>query len=139
MIIKQEQHIVATPGRGMTKITDLVADIVTRSNCTVGTCNIFVHHTSASLIINENADIAVQRDMEAFFTRLIPDGDPLFMHTDEGDDDMPAHVRSVLTETSLTIPITEKKIVLGQWQGIYLWEHRFLPHNRKITVTVMGI
>ncbi len=98
----------------------------------------FIHHTSASLIINENADAQVRRDLEAFLARLVPDGDPLFHHVDEGPDDMPAHVRTVLTQTSITIPIIEGRLALGTWQAVYLWEHRTAPHRRRVTVTVLS-
>lgn len=98
----------------------------------------WIHHTSASLIVCENADPDVRRDLDAFFARLVPDGDPLFVHTAEGDDDMPAHVRSVLTQTSIGIPIADGQLVLGTWQGLYLWEHRTQPHGRRVTVSVIG-
>jgi secondary thiamine-phosphate synthase enzyme len=97
-----------------------------------------VHHTSASLVLSENADPTVRRDLEAFMERLIPDGDPLFHHTDEGPDDMPSHVRAVLTQSGLTIPVSQGRCGLGTWQGIYLWEHRHAPHRRQVTVTVYG-
>ena len=103
-----------------------------------GLCNVFLHHTSASLLIQENADPDVQRDLEAFFQRLVPDGDPLYRHVDEGPDDMPAHVRAALTASTLTIPVSNRALGLGTWQGIYLWEHRTQPHRRRITVTIVG-
>ncbi len=133
-----ESFVVRTPGRGMQDLTARVQQIVAGAGVKNGLCNVFVHHTSASLILCENADPAVQRDLEAFAARLVPDGDPLFVHVDEGDDDMPAHVRSVLTHASLGIPIAGGRCDLGTWQGIYLWEHRKAPHSRKITVTVLG-
>jgi len=99
---------------------------------------VFVHHTSASLIICENADPTVREDLERFAARLVPDGDKIFAHVDEGPDDMPAHVRTVLTQTSISIPIAKRDMVLGTWQGLYLWEHRTAPHQRRVTVSVFG-
>jgi secondary thiamine-phosphate synthase enzyme len=101
-------------------------------------CHVFVHHTSASLMLCENADPAVRRDLETFMSRVAPDGDPAFTHRDEGPDDMPAHVRSVLTQTGLSIPVSGGRCALGTWQGIYLWEHRLAAHRRQVTVTVQG-
>ena len=98
----------------------------------------FVHHTSASLILCENADPTVRRDLEAFFARLVPDGDPRFEHVDEGPDDMPAHLRSILTQNSLAIPVSASRCDLGTWQGVFLWEHRADPHRRRVTVSVVG-
>lgn len=129
---------VKTPGRGTTDVTPRVQEIVQRSGVTDGLATVFVHHTSASLLIGENADPQVRRDLEAFLHRLVPDGDPLFRHVDEGPDDMPAHVRAAITTTSLGIPIAGGRCDLGTWQGIYLWEHRTAPHVRKLTVTVLG-
>ena len=103
-----------------------------------GLATVFIHHTSASLIICENADPSVRRDLEAFAARLVPDGDKLFTHDDEGPDDLPAHVRSVLTLTSIGIPVGGGAMSLGTWQGLYLWEHRTAPHRRHVTVTVLG-
>jgi secondary thiamine-phosphate synthase enzyme len=129
---------VATKGRGTYDVTDEVVRIVAKSRVNAGLATVWVHHTSASLIVCENADSAVRRDLEAFVARLVPDGDRLFTHTAEGPDDMPAHVRSVLTQTSIGIPITDGHLALGTWQGLYLWEHRMAPHRRRITVTVIG-
>lgn len=133
-----ERFTVATPGRGTTDITAQVQQVVRQAEVQQGQCTVFVHHTSASLIICENADPAVRRDLEAFAARLVPDGDPLFEHIDEGPDDMPAHVRSILTQSSLTIPIDRGRADLGTWQGLYLWEHRHAAHRRRVTVTVLG-
>lgn len=133
-----ERLRVRTPGRATIDITDQVQAAVARAEVHEGQCTIFVHHTSASLIICENADPAVRRDLEAFAARLVPDGDPLFTHTAEGPDDMPAHVRSVLTQCSLSIPVAGGRADLGTWQGVYLWEHRRAAHTRTITVTVLG-
>lgn len=130
--------IVATKSRGTYDITREVAEIVRASNARMGLATVFIHHTSASLIICENADTSVRRDLEAFAARLVPDGDRLFTHNAEGDDDMPAHVRTILTQTSIGIPIADGKLELGTWQGLYLWEHRTSPHRRQVTVTVIG-
>lgn len=138
MRVFSESFSVATPGRGATDITDAVQAQVTHAAVEVGVVTVFVHHTSASLMISENADPDVLTDLEAFFGRLVPDGDPLYRHTDEGPDDMPSHVRSVLTQTSLTVPVRGSRCDLGTWQGIYLWEHRHRPHRRRITVSVVG-
>ena len=127
-----------TQGRGTQDVTARVQAIVRASGVTDGQCTVFVHHTSASVILCENADPTVRRDLEAFAARLVPDGDPIFEHTDEGDDDMPAHVRTILTQASLTMPVAGGRCDLGTWQGLYLWEHRTAPHQRKVTVTVLG-
>jgi len=129
---------VSTRGRGTYDITRDVRAIVAASGVKVGVATVFVHHTSASLMVCENADPAVRKDLEAFVARLVPDGDRLFTHTDEGDDDMPAHVRTVLTETSMGLPVDDGGLALGTWQGLFLWEHRKAPHERRISVTVMG-
>ena len=134
----QDTIVLETGGRGLTMITPEVAQVVADADLKVGIANIFVHHTSASLIIQENADPDVRRDLDAFFARLVPDGDPLYLHTDEGPDDMSAHVRSVLTATTLSIPVSNGQLALGTWQGIYLWEHRTSPHKRRVTITVNG-
>lgn len=133
-----ERLRVSAPGRGTIDITAQVQAAVQRAGVELGQCTVFVHHTSASLIICENADPDVRRDLEAFMARLAPDGDPLFSHTAEGPDDMPAHVRSVITQTSLTIPVASGRADLGTWQGVYLWEHRHAPHTRTLTVSVVG-
>lgn len=129
---------VKTRGPGLTEITDDVADAVAASGIGTGLVTVFCRHTSASLLIQENADPDVQRDLHAFFRRLVPEGDPLFIHTAEGPDDMPAHVKAALTQTSITIPVADRRMVLGTWQGIYLFEHRTAPHTRQIVVHVMG-
>jgi secondary thiamine-phosphate synthase enzyme len=129
---------VATRGRGTFEITDEVRAAVRASNIDRGLCTVFIHHTSASLIVCENAAPEVRRDLERFFARVVPDGHPDFRHDDEGPDDMPAHVRSILTQTSISIPIRDGQLDLGTWQGIYLWEHRTAPHRRRVTVTVVG-
>ncbi|PRQ04094.1 hypothetical protein ENSA5_11420 [Enhygromyxa salina] len=133
-----ETLTVATSGRETYDITSRVQRAVAKSGIRVGLCNVFIHHTSASLIVCENADPEVRRDLERFIARLVPDGDPLFAHIDEGEDDMPAHVRSVLTQTAITMPVARGKLPLGTWQGIYLWEHRLAAHGRRVTITVQG-
>lgn len=135
----QTSFTLATPGRGTFDITAQVDDIVQNAPCKSGLANIFVHHTSASLILCENADPQVRRDLEAWFLQVIPDGAPLFRHIDEGPDDMPAHVRSVLTATSLSIPISDGRLALGTWQSLYLYEHRTAPHTRRLTVTIQSV
>jgi secondary thiamine-phosphate synthase enzyme len=129
---------ISTRGRGTYDITRDVAKVVSTSAARVGLATVFIHHTSASLIICENADPSVREDLEAFAARLVPDGDPLFTHDAEGDDDMPAHIRTVLTQTSIGIPVVDGRLALGTWQGLYLWEHRTSPHTRKVTVMILG-
>jgi len=129
---------VNTPGRSTTNITREVQAVIAHSGMVHGVATVFVHHTSASLILCENADPDVQTDLEAFFARLVPDGDPLYRHVDEGPDDMPAHVRSILTQPSISIPVVDGRCDLGTWQGIFLWEHRHAPHRRRITVSLTG-
>ena len=118
--------------------TSAVQSIVSESGIEQGLCQIFIHHTSASLMLCENADPDVRVDLETFMARIAPDNDPDFVHTAEGPDDMPAHIRSVLTQANISIPVIARHCDLGTWQGIYLWEHRTAPHNRKITVTIIG-
>ena len=137
-MIAQQTIECATEGRGTYEITVQVKAIVAESGVTHGICNIFLHHTSASLILSENADPDVRHDLEAFMQRLVPDGDPLYRHSAEGPDDMPAHVRSVLTQSSISVPVSDGCCLLGTWQGLYLWEHRTSAHRRRITVTVNG-
>jgi secondary thiamine-phosphate synthase enzyme len=127
-----------TPGRGTTEITQDIQSAVHATEIDIGLCHVFVHHTSASLIICENADADVRVDLESFMKKIAPDGDSMFIHTSEGEDDMPAHVRSVITQTELTLPIMQGQLALGIWQGIYLWEHRYRSHQRKITLTIHG-
>ena len=134
----QDKLTIISPGRGTYEITQDVEARIQESGVQQGLCHLFVQHTSASLIISENADPAVRVDLETFMSNLSPDGDPMFTHRDEGDDDMPAHVRSILTQTELTIPVSKGVAGLGVWQGIYLWEHRIAPHQRHIVVTING-
>jgi secondary thiamine-phosphate synthase enzyme len=134
----QKEIIVTTERQGLYEISEDVRRFVKSAGVRMGQLTAYCRHTSASLVIQENADPDVQRDLIAFFQRLVPDGDPLFVHTLEGADDMPAHVKSALTQTSLTIPIIEEKLALGTWQGLYLFEHRRQPHARKIVLHVIG-
>jgi secondary thiamine-phosphate synthase enzyme len=127
-----------TRGRGTTEITSEVERAVRASGVATGLCNVFLQHTSASLILCENAAPAVRQDLETILSRLAPDGDAAYRHDDEGPDDMAAHARTVLTASSLQIPVAEGRLALGTWQGIYLWEHRRAPHARRVVVTVIG-
>lgn len=129
---------VSTRGRGFHDITSEVQRAVKESGARQGLCTVFLHHTSASLILCENADPDVRRDLEAFFARLVKDGDSLFQHDAEGPDDMPAHLRTVLTQNSLSIPVQDGAADLGTWQGIYVWEHRTSSHRRRVTVSVLS-
>ena len=137
-MIGQETLSFHTRGRGTTEITAEVERVVRASRIATGTCNVFLQHTSASLVLCENADPTVRRDLETILARLAPDGDPAYVHDAEGPDDMSAHARSVLTSNSLTIPVGGGRLLLGTWQGIYLWEHRRVAHTRHVVVTVAG-
>lgn len=128
----------ATSGRGTRDITDAVARVVAQSGVGCGLAHVFVQHTSCSLTITENADPDVRRDLETVVGRLAPDGDPAYRHDLEGPDDMAAHARSVLTDTGLTIPVGGGRLLLGTWQGLFLWEHRTAPQRRSVVVTVLG-
>jgi len=134
----QQSLNLRTAGRGTTEITDALQRVIRDSGIKQGLCNVFLQHTSASLILCENAAPAVRQDLETILGRLAPDGDPEYVHDDEGADDMAAHARSVLTTNSLQIPVSEGRLALGTWQGIYLWEHRLAPHTRNVVVTVIG-
>ena len=127
-----------TRGRGLVDFTRTVSAWVAQSGLGTGLLTLFVRHTSASLLIQENADPDVRGDLDRFFARLVPDGDPLFRHVDEGPDDMPSHVRSALTSAQLSIPLAAGRLVLGTWQGIYLWEHRQRPHRREVAAHLLG-
>ncbi|RME22311.1 MAG: YjbQ family protein [Deltaproteobacteria bacterium] len=124
--------------RGLTDITGPVRQALAGGGLRDGLCHLFIHHTSASLVIQENADPDVLADLEAVLSRLVPDGDPIYRHVDEGPDDMPAHVKAALTATSLMIPVRGGKLDLGTWQGIYLWEHRNRGGRRRVTVSLLG-
>lgn len=129
---------VKTRGPALVEITDEVRRVLAATGIRTGLVTLFCRHTSASLLIQENADPEVQRDLLAFFRRLVPDGDPLFVHTTEGPDDMPAHVKAALTQTSIVIPVAAGRLMLGTWQGIYLVEHRTAPHTRQVVVHALG-
>ena len=129
---------ITTKGRGSYNVTDQVKNAVVESGINQGLCHVFLSHTSASIILCENADPTVRQDLETFLAHLIPDGDPMFKHQDEGPDDMPAHLRTILTHSDLTIPVRDGHCALGVWQGIYLCEHRTHAHKRRLVVTVQG-
>lgn len=139
-MLRQSQHemTIATRGRGFYEFTDEVNSFVHGAKIQTGQITVHVQHTSASLVIQENADPGVRRDFEKFFARLVPDGDALFTHTAEGDDDMPAHIRTALTAVNVTIPVVRGSLALGTWQGIYLWEHRTHPHRRRVVMHLLG-
>lgn len=134
----QQRLSVATKGRGTVEITRDIASLVASSGADSGLCHVFLQHTSASLVYCENADPNVRADLETFMGDLAADGDPRFIHDQEGPDDMPAHIRSVLTHAEITVPIESGHLALGTWQGIYLWEHRTSPHQRTLLVTIQG-
>ncbi|MBN1652983.1 MAG: YjbQ family protein [Deltaproteobacteria bacterium] len=127
-----------TSGRGTLEITDRIQSVVSESGVVDGLCTVFIQHTSASLIICENADPSVRRDLETYISRLVADGDRAYTHASEGADDMASHIRSVLTQTSIGVPVGKGRLVLGTWQGIYLWEHRYHAHARRVSVTIIG-
>ena len=129
---------ISTRGRGLDEFTPAVAGWVSENKFQDGLLTLHLQHTSASLLIQENADPDVRRDLETFFQRLVPDGDPLFRHTAEGDDDMPAHIRTALTTVTLSVPVRGGRLVLGTWQGIYLWEHRRHGHARRVALHFIG-
>jgi secondary thiamine-phosphate synthase enzyme len=139
-MLRQATHefVVATRGRGLHEITRTLVAWVEQSGIANGLLTLHLRHTSASLLIQENADPDVRSDLERFFARLVPDGDPIFRHTSEGDDDMPAHIRTALTCVNLSIPLAHSRLALGTWQGIYIWEHRHHPHSRRIAAHLIG-
>lgn len=137
-MFQQQELTIRTGGRGTYDLTGEVQEAVRASGIRTGLCHLFIRHTSASLMLCENADPVVRADLERFMTRLVPDGDPLFAHDAEGPDDMPAHVRTVLTQSDLSLPIRDGHCALGTWQGVYLWEHRTAPHDRRVLVTLHG-
>ncbi len=136
--VRQHSFSVTTRGRGTYEITDRVQEFVRGAGIVTGLCHVFIHHTSAAVMLCENADPTVRQDLETWMARMIPDGDPSFRHQDEGPDDMAAHLRTLLTRNELSIPVSDGSCALGTWQGIYLWEHRHAAHQRRITVTVLG-
>jgi secondary thiamine-phosphate synthase enzyme len=137
-MIEQQTIFVQTQGRATINISDEVEQVLRTSSIETGLCHVFVHHTSASLIITENADSDVRRDLESYISKLVQDGDPAYLHDQEGPDDMAAHIRSVLTQTEITIPVSGGRLGLGTWQGLFLWEHRYQTHRRRITITLTG-
>ena len=139
-MLRQASHEfrISTRGKGFYEFTRQVTSWANENHFQNGLLTLHLQHTSASLLIQENADPDVRVDLENFFARLVPDGDPLFIHTAEGDDDMPAHVRTALTAVNLSIPIKNGRLTLGTWQGIYLWEHRSAPHSRTISAHYIG-
>ncbi len=137
-MIKQQQISITTDGRSTTNITREINHIIRESGVNNGLCHVFIQHTSASLIITENADPAVRKDLEYFMSKLVIDGDPHYIHDQEGPDDMSAHIRNVLTQTEITIPIHHGHSGLGTWQGVFVWEHRSMPHQRQLLITING-
>ena len=137
-MIKQRELTIQTRGRGSYDISGELQALVREAGMNAGLCNVFICHTSASLMLCENADPDVRTDLEAFMSKTVPDGDPIYSHTAEGPDDMPAHVRSVLTQSDLNLPVKDGRCALGTWQGVYVWEHRLAPHRRRVIVTLQG-
>lgn len=137
-MIFQNKLTFHTHGRGTTSITTAIREQVHLSGVTTGLCHVFLQHTSASLVLCENADPDVRTDLERYMARLVTDGDPIFKHTAEGPDDMPAHIRTIISGSDLTLPVSHGQCDLGTWQGVYLWEHRTAAHRRRLTVTVSG-
>ena len=132
----RQELTIRTPGRGFTELTEAVDGVVRASGVRDGLCNVFISHTSASLITGENADPSVRADLARFMQRLVPDGDPAYEHDAEGPDDMPSHIRTVLTQSSIVLPVVDGRLRVGTWQGLFLWEHRRAPHERRVLVTV---
>jgi secondary thiamine-phosphate synthase enzyme len=137
-VFQQHSISIATDGRATIEITGEIDRLVRGSGIGCGLCHVFIHHTSASLMVTENADGNVRRDLENYLSRLVTDGDPAYLHDQEGADDMAAHIRSVLTQTEMTLPIRDGGLALGTWQGLFLWEHRYHPHRRRLTITLSG-
>lgn len=137
-MLHQQKLRFSTTGRGTYNVTKQIAEVIEKSGIKNGICHVFIQHTSASLILCENADVTVREDLNAYMARLVKDGDSIFKHKDEGPDDMAAHIRTILTQSSLSIPVLKGKSDLGLWQGVFLWEHRTSPHKRNIAVTIMG-
>ncbi|MGP0565369.1 MULTISPECIES: secondary thiamine-phosphate synthase enzyme YjbQ [unclassified Nitrospina] len=135
---RTHEFTVATRGRGLHNINATLVDWVEQQGLTTGLLNVFLRHTSASLVIQENADPDVLHDLDAYLTRLVPDGDPRYRHDAEGPDDMPAHIRAALTQTQIAIPLVKGRLTLGTWQDVYLFEHRTEPHRRKVVLHLMG-
>jgi secondary thiamine-phosphate synthase enzyme len=138
MRIAQETLSVPTPGRGLVEVTEPVAGWLARQGVARGLLTLLIRHTSASLLVQENADPDVRRDLEAFFARLAPEAPGRYRHEDEGPDDMPAHIRAALTQTSLSLPVAEGRMLLGTWQGLYVFEHRVRPQRRQVVLNLIG-
>ena len=138
MPLHQATITIRTQAQGTYELTEQVAREIKRSGITAGIVTVFCQHTSCSLVIMENADPTARRDLQAWLSRLVPEGDPIFQHTQEGPDDMPSHVKMALTRTSESVPFADGRMMLGTWQGIFLWEHRRAAHTRNVVVTVMG-
>ena len=134
----QQVITIDTGGRATVDITGEIEAVVRAAGLSRGLCHLFIQHTSASLIVTENADPDVRHDLENYIARLVRDGDPAYRHDQEGDDDMAAHIRAVLTQTEITLPVSDGRLALGTWQGVYLWEHRYRPHRRRLTVSLQG-
>ncbi len=138
-MLDQKTITLHTSGRGIVNITAEIESVLRTCAISRGLCHVFLHHTSASLIITENADDDVRHDLENYIASLVRDGDPAYLHDQEGPDDMAAHIRSVLTQTEVTIPVRDGRLLLGTWQGLFLWEHRLQTHRRELTVTISGL
>lgn len=138
MAVFQSTVPVSTRGKGTVEVSDLLQAVILESGFKAGIASIFCHHTSCSLVLMENADPSARRDLENYMERLVPENDPHFTHTFEGPDDMPSHIKMALTRSSENIPFTGGRLSLGTWQGLFLWEHRGMPHQRKLTVTLIG-
>jgi secondary thiamine-phosphate synthase enzyme len=138
-LVFQKTIEVSTRGRGTHDVSAEVQTVVADAGIDQGLCQVFIHHTSASLMLTENADPDVRHDLENYIAKLVLDGDPAYLHDQEGDDDMAAHIRSVLTQSEITIPIQRGRLALGSWQGLFLWEHRYHAHRRNLTVTLTGV
>ena len=137
-MVFQTQLRFSTDGRGTYNISTQINEVIDKSGITTGICHVFVQHTSASLILCENADPEVRTDLETFMKKLVPDGDPMFKHQDEGTDDMPAHVRTILSGNAISIPVHKGRSHLGTWQGVFLWEHRTHRYKRNLSITIIG-
>ena len=137
-MIEQHSLEIPTQGRATINITHDIEALLQGASIEQGLCHVFVHHTSASLIVTENADAEVRHDLETYLAKLVRDGDPTYLHDQEGPDDMAAHIRSVLTQTEISIPIRDSRLALGTWQGLFLWEHRYQAHRRQLTITLQS-
>lgn len=138
MAAYNKEVLIKTPGQGLHEITEVIVSVLREADVRLGLCTVFIQHTSASLTIQENADPSARRDLEKWLNRLVPENDKLYTHTAEGPDDMPSHIKAILTSTTLSIPVIDYNLTLGTWQGIYLWEHRARPHSRKIAVSIIS-